>query len=81
MDARERRLETAKRVLQFLLDAEKDNNEEEYKIHLGQLKTMKKEYGIYYRLDHPTVFYSKWGAVKYVFERLDLKKFRRSLKS
>lgn len=87
MDVRNRRLDTAGRVLQCLFDDKKGT--QEYECHENQLKQMKMEFGIDYRLDKQleylkksgVVFYSKIGSVKYVFERLRLKKFREYFKS
>jgi len=57
MDVKNRVLNTAKIVMQCLVDAKKENKQEDYKGYLQQLETMKREFGIDYSLDHQTVFY------------------------
>jgi hypothetical protein len=59
MDVRKRRLDTAGRAMIFLLDAKKEGNEKEYKIHLRQLEKMKIEFGIHYDIEKGKVFYPK----------------------
>jgi hypothetical protein len=59
MDVRKRRLDTAGRVMTYLLDAKKEGKDEEYKIHLRQLEKMKNEFGIHYDIKTGKVFYPK----------------------
>jgi hypothetical protein len=57
MDIRNRRLDTAKRVMEFMLDAKR--KKENYESYLEQLETMKREYGIHYDIKNGRVFYPK----------------------